>query len=560
MTPASGWMHLETTVRALDLGGEERYLVIAHDITGRKHMVEALGQSEAKYRDLYDNAPDMFASVEPESGKIIECNQTLRVALGYEKDEILHRHISELYDPDCEEDRQRVFNQFVETGEVRDAKLVLQRKDSSRIPVSLNVSAVRDEEGGIMYSRSVWRDLTEEQRAEEAAKKSDARFRHLVEIMNDGLNIIDGDGIITYVNDRSCEIFGYSQEEMIGRPTTRFLDEENQKTFMAHLYQLGKGVANPHELTVTRKDGTRVSTIISPEILTDASGDYAGGFAVITDISDRVKAEQAMGAKYTTLFRSSRDGIAYSDISGHFLDGNQGLQDMLGYTIEELTNLRHEQIFPGNGYEKEWDPMESQPTARGYADEYQTEQERKDGTSFPAEIKTWLANDEKGEPVGKWWIVKDITSRKHNELLIQEQQIEIEKKNIALSEVIERISLDKRQLEERISMNVDRLLLPIIDKLKGQSPKVSRAYVELLEKSLRDLTSEFGMKLSRKEVGLTPREVEVCNLVKDGRTGKEISKLLKLSFGTIEAHRHNIRKKLGISAKKVNLTSYLRAL
>jgi len=127
---------------------------------------EALKASQAKYQDLYDNAPDMFASVDAKTGKIVECNQTALKALGYRKEEIVGCNIAELYHPDCEEVRKKVFKTFVETGEVHEAELKLQRKDGSVIDVSLNVSAVRDEQGNILYSRSIWRDITDRKRLE----------------------------------------------------------------------------------------------------------------------------------------------------------------------------------------------------------------------------------------------------------------------------------------------------------------------------------------------------------------------------------------------------------
>jgi len=84
---------------------------------------EALKASQATYQDLYDNAPDMFVSVDAGTGKIVECNQTTLKALGYSKEEIIGRNIAELYHPDCEEVRKKAFKTFIETGEVHEAEL-----------------------------------------------------------------------------------------------------------------------------------------------------------------------------------------------------------------------------------------------------------------------------------------------------------------------------------------------------------------------------------------------------------------------------------------------------
>jgi DNA-binding CsgD family transcriptional regulator len=104
--------------------------------------------------------------------------------------------------------------------------------------------------------------------------------------------------------------------------------------------------------------------------------------------------------------------------------------------------------------------------------------------------------------------------------------------------------------------NAENLLLPIIQKLslKGESLK----YVQLLRTNLQELTSSFGKKLTAKESRLTSREIEICNMIRNGITSKEIASLLNISLGTAEKHRNNIRKKLDIVNKDVNLSSVLK--
>jgi PAS domain S-box-containing protein len=140
------------------------------EILLRKKSEEALQESEARYHDLYDNAPDMFVSVDAKTATILQCNQTLATALGYSKEEIVGRPIFDVYHPDCMEDVKKSFQLFVETGEVHNAELQLMRKDGSKIDVILNVSAIFDEQGEVLYSRSVWRDITDRKQLEEEIK------------------------------------------------------------------------------------------------------------------------------------------------------------------------------------------------------------------------------------------------------------------------------------------------------------------------------------------------------------------------------------------------------
>ena len=133
--------------------------------------------SEAKYQDLYDNAPDMFASVDALTGRVQHCNRTLADSLGSTKAEIVGRPVAELHHPDCAAEVRTVFESPASAEPARDVELRLRRADGTTIDVSLNVSAVRDAGGPGAHRRAVWRDITQRKRAEEALRESEAQLR-----------------------------------------------------------------------------------------------------------------------------------------------------------------------------------------------------------------------------------------------------------------------------------------------------------------------------------------------------------------------------------------------
>ncbi len=146
----------------------------------RSRAEKALRQSEEKYQDLYNNAPDMFVSVAAKTSTILECNQTLANAMGYKKEEIIGRLIFYIYTPDsAKHAKANVFPVFMETGTIIEEDLQLQRKDGSVLNVSLNVSAARDEKGDIIYSRSVLRDITERKQSELQILKAHSEIKQL---------------------------------------------------------------------------------------------------------------------------------------------------------------------------------------------------------------------------------------------------------------------------------------------------------------------------------------------------------------------------------------------
>ena len=150
----------------------------------------------------------------------------------------------------------------------------------------------------------------------------------------------------------------------------------------------------------------------------------------------------------------------------------------------------------------------------------------------------------------------EIGERKQAEETLQEQKKALEQKNIALNEILGQIELEKKQIKDNVIANAENLLLPIIQRLRLTGE--SRKYVQLLRKNLQELTSSFGTRLTEKKAKLTSREIEICNMIKNGLTSKEIASLLNISSLTIEKHRINIRRKLGIINKDINLTSFLK--
>lgn len=160
-----------------------------------------------------------------------------------------------------------------------------------------------------------------------------------------------------------------------------------------------------------------------------------------------------------------------------------------------------------------------------------------------------------------------ITEQKQAEKALYESRMQLEnqnlllqEKNIALREIMEQVLTEKKNLEKRVLANVDRLILPLLNKLKNKDTRIEKQYIHLLEENLATLTSQFGSKISRIVPRLTPRENEICNMIRSGMTSKEIALLLNISHRSVETYRNFIRKKLGITHTKVNLPSFLAQL
>jgi DNA-binding CsgD family transcriptional regulator len=144
---------------------------------------------------------------------------------------------------------------------------------------------------------------------------------------------------------------------------------------------------------------------------------------------------------------------------------------------------------------------------------------------------------------------------------LETQANELEELNTALRVLLKRRDQDREELEEKILFNVKELVAPYVERLKSSGLDASQTTsVSILESNLHDIVSPFAYHLSSKYLGLTPTEIQIANLVKQGMTTKEIAETLNSSHRTVEFHRKNIRKKMGIVNRKVNLRSHLLSM
>ena len=210
----------------------------------------------------------------------------------------------------------------------------------------------------------------------------------------------------------------------------------------------------------------------------------------------------------------------------------------------------------------------------------------KDGSMRWTEAKMTFLRDSAGQVVGILGVSRDITERKRMEEELRQGREEMERRveertldlrkaneelksqrnkleevNTALRVLLERREKDKTEVEEAVLRNLKELILPYIEKLKGSGLDYKQGTIaEILESNLREVVSPFSRRLSSSHLGLTPTEIKVAALIRQGKTSKEIAELFTVSPRTIEAHRESIRKKMGLKKKKANLRTYLLSI
>jgi PAS domain S-box-containing protein len=262
-------------------------------------------------------------------------------------------------------------------------------------------------------------------------------------------------------------------------------------------------------------------------------------------------------------FDAALDIIALISADFEILKLNKAGYENIGKKPEELIGKKCYEVVHGLN-----SPIDGCPCAKTLKTMTSGTGEIRDhGRDYMATASPIL--DNKNEVIAFAHTIKDITEKKKTEKILQSAQKELEKKvmertaeldrkNIALQEIIAHIEIDKKRLKEDIKVNVERIVFPMLEKMKKENE--NHKYADLLKNHLKDLTSSYGITITNGSVKLTSREIEICNMVKAAFSNKEIASILGVSIQTVEWHRKKIREKLGIVNNGINLSSYLHEL
>ncbi|OGP51343.1 MAG: hypothetical protein A2Y79_03980 [Deltaproteobacteria bacterium RBG_13_43_22] len=327
--------------------------------------------------------------------------------------------------------------------------------------------------------------------------------------------------------------------------------------------------------------------------------------AVRKELTEKKMTEETLRGseeRYRLLLKSSPDPIVVYTMNGKAVYVNPAFEQTFGFSSDEVSGKQID-FVPDESWPETKKAIESM--IRGKKIElFETKRLTKGGRILDVQISSTIYQNNDGRPAGNIVILRDVSAQKraekelkkyhdHLEDMVAERTAELAKTNTQLKQEIEerkraektlrkrevelkaqshhleevntalKVLLkqresDKKETGENVLSNVKELISPYVERLKKSRLNTNQqTLIDILESNLNNIISPFISKLSSKYFNFTSMEIKVASLVKEGKTNKEIAELLYLSKNTILFHRHNIRSKLGLKHKKINLRSQL---
>ncbi len=244
-----------------------------------------LHDTEERFKELADSIANVFFAMDKKL-RYTYWNKASEELTGIPARDAIGKSILEIF-PDTEEIRKavKIYRAALRTGKPQNFVNGTHLGDRD---VFFEIAAYPTKDGLSVIAK----DITERRNAEEKLRASESLYRTLAETMNEGLNATDKEGRYTFVNDKFCEMLGYSKAELLGRRLTDFISGKSLNEVEKYLGQRAGGARFTHEIIRVRKDGRKIFTITSTAPILDSAGAFAGGIAVVTDITEHRRAEE----------------------------------------------------------------------------------------------------------------------------------------------------------------------------------------------------------------------------------------------------------------------------
>ena len=268
--------------------GKTVVIHVARDITERKQMETRIHEDEKLYQALFDQAPVGILIVDAQTAVPVEFNEIAHQQLGYSREEFAKLRIYDYKAIETPEETKARIEKVLREG--RDEFATKHRTKNGEIrDVVVTVQAIELSEKTFLHS--IYRDITEAKKVEDALRESESKYRQLVELAQEGVWALDNDNCTVFVNPRMAQMLGYSESEIIGKNLVAFLGKPDFDLAKHNLKECEEGNMRQCEFEFIQKDGTHIYANISASSIQNDTGNCIGTLALVADITERKKIE-----------------------------------------------------------------------------------------------------------------------------------------------------------------------------------------------------------------------------------------------------------------------------
>jgi PAS domain S-box-containing protein len=355
-------MALECSGSATKIGDKLAVLVIGRDITERKRMEEALRQSQEKYRNIVELAPDGIMTVNTK-GFITSINPAFSTLTGYSKDEIVGKHFTKLPTIQMKDILKfvKLSRSFFRRKTIPLVEFVYRRKDGT-IAWGEAHPCLLKEGDKIVGAQAILRDITERKKTEEEL----IRLSNAVKMSADSIVIGDLDAKIIDVNEVTLKMYGTDNKgDLIGKSSFDLIAPEDREKALAGMKEvLEKEYSKDREYNIITKDGSRIPVEMNTAIMKDADGKPIGFVAISRDITERKEMEEKLRQysehleelvqkrteellesekRYSVLVEEASDGVVILQDEKIAFTNKKGAE-LIGYSKDELLGVPFEKL------------------------------------------------------------------------------------------------------------------------------------------------------------------------------------------------------------------------
>ena len=407
-------------------------------------------------------------------------------------------------------------------------------------------------------------EIAQHKKTEEALRSSEAYYRTIFHNTGTAIIIMEDDTTISLSNAECEKFVGYRASDLEGkRRAVEFVARQDLERILSYKElrkQDPEKAPRSYELKIVDRHGN-----VRDVLITIASIPHTNKtIASFLDITEQKKMEAALKAseeKYRNIFENAMEGIFQTGINGEILSANPSFSHLFGYRspqeiMRAVKDIRYE-IYADESQRNE---LRRLLDKQGFVRNFEVICRRKDGQRIWISVNIRAVKDNNNKFLFYEGTLVDITERKMIQDDLEKKSRSLEETNAALRVLLKQREEDKTDLEEKVLHNIKELVLPYIDKLRAGQQNRDTVIIDIVESNLNEILSPFIKSMASKYANFTPKEIQIADLMKKGKSTKEISTILNLSPRTIDIHRYNIRRKLNINKKKVNLQSYLLTL